>query len=71
MEIHHRACRCGKSEAIRQAVAVADAMGANVVVAALEGVQAKEDRLNAKAIDAEFRVIEDPKGLLTDGKNRR
>ena len=68
MTIYGGARRCGKSEAIRQAVAVADAMGANVVVAALEGVQTKEDRLNAKAIDAEFRVIEDPKGLLTDGE---
>jgi hypothetical protein len=41
------------------------------VVAALAGIQTKEDRLNAKAIDAEFRVIEDPKGLLADERTKR
>jgi hypothetical protein len=59
-----------QAEAIRQAASVAEFMGADVIVAALAGIQSKEDRLNAKAIDVEFRVIEDPKGLLTEGKEK-
>jgi hypothetical protein len=63
--------KSNQPEAIREAAQVAYQMGADVVVAALAGIQSKENRLNAKAIDAEFRVIEDPKGLLTDGKDGR
>jgi uncharacterized protein YbjQ (UPF0145 family) len=69
MNFYHAARRNGKSEAIRQAVEVAERMGANVVIASLYGIQTKENRANAKAIDVEFREVKEPKQLTNGEEN--
>ncbi len=65
----HSARCSGKSEAIRQAARMAEALGCNMVVTQLAGIQTAEDRANQNAIEVDFRIVPEVKEL-TDGVDK-